>query len=73
MEKLLRTNELLAVELVKAWCSQHTTFDGIRPFSDLIKYYKTALRELDKMDAVEKDTESNELASSFNYSLSNDE
>lgn len=54
MEKTISKNELIAIELVKAWCLQPTTANNTWNFDMVIENYKTALNELNKMSEEEK-------------------
>ena len=53
MERTISTNELIAIELVKAWCLQPTTAGNTWDFGMVMGKYKHALKELDKMEAEE--------------------
>lgn len=62
MERTISTNELIAIELVKAWCLQPTTHGGTWKFDEVLKSYDDAINHLTEIDdKSNKEKVANEL------------
>jgi hypothetical protein len=58
MERTISANELIAIELVKAWSLQPTTATQCFKFEYIMENYKKALKDLDEMDSKKKKDDS---------------